>query len=328
MARQLKIEIIEKSQTVDLGLLSAGEVPIGREPGPDGLVLGKEGVSRVHGSFLRIQNHWMYRDNSSTNGSWVNGKRLRVGGFAVVRHGTVLQLANVGLRVREVEGSGAQQSLKNFPGLAGRSIIVFSLGTFVSEFPVPEYGKALVVGGSGADLELNGYLSEEPALVFERRKDTVVCYSVSRQVPVYLNESEIDQTVSVSDGDEVALGEYHFLFNEPGEQNAAVVKDSSSNLSGVVRGWDDSEDFNVASKESQTGTTSNFGSMVFDAEEFSQDSESGGTFANVKATRTTAFEAPLGKSRVYESLEEKIILGIGLFVVIAVMSLLIWWLIQ
>jgi pSer/pThr/pTyr-binding forkhead associated (FHA) protein len=338
MGRQLKIEIIEQEGTTPLGTLQSGEVRVGREPGHNGIAINRDGVSRVHGSFVKIQNHWLFRDNGSTNGSWVNGRRLGTNNWAIVRNGSIVQLADVGLRVLETADQGEQQSLRNFPALGGRCVLVFRDEEFHEEYPIPEYGRALTIGGSGGDLELRGDTQESPALVIERRADSVVCYSIGKQVPIRIDGELVDDTTPLEDGAQIQCGEYIILFNDPrgAVQRQAGGVDKGSVTGTYVRGWDEGAiDFSPGTLAAQGKVTGSavFGTGAFDPESLSEiaDQDESSLFdagSSFVGRRTSAFNQPKSATPSYSSLEEKIILAIGLCVVFAVMVLLIWWLLQ
>ena len=326
MGRQIKIEIIGEDGTTELGTIQSGEVMVGREPGGGGITIDRDGISRVHGSFVKIQSHWLYRDNESTNGSWVNGRKIEGSQWAIVRTGSIVQLADIGLRILETGDGGEQQSLKNFPALGGRCVLVFKDGDFLAEYPVPEYGKALTVGGSAGDLDIEGDLADAPALVIERRGDSVVCYSVEKKLPVLVDGVEIGETKVITDGSEVSLASYSILYNDPGfgSANATNYQGEALDTGTFVRGWDDQPVGAHPLEDTQRLSSSGvFGSGAFDPNAMPAEDDTG----SFSGRRTSAFERPKEPTS-YQSMEEKIILGVGLCVVFAVMLLTIWWLIQ
>ena len=77
---------------------------IGRSIGCD-LVLGDPTVSRWHAELVRDRDRWIVRDIGSTNGTRVNGWRVR---SAVVEPGDVLALGAQRLVMRPRRGSPAQ----------------------------------------------------------------------------------------------------------------------------------------------------------------------------------------------------------------------------
>ena len=207
MSKELIIEEILADGKKEIGRLIEGELSIGRDEA-DGLVVDNHAVSRNHGRFLRVRSHWFYKDMGSTNGSWKNGRPVREGQMSIVRPGDVLQLADTPLRVSAPD-SGA------FPQFANSTLIVFRDGEFADEYPLPEFGRALVIGGSQADLPLTEAIDELPRLVIERRGEKVCAFSVAEGPPITLNDESVSETVNIEDGDFVKVGQYSILFNDP-----------------------------------------------------------------------------------------------------------------
>jgi hypothetical protein len=76
-----------------LGSLSAKSMlRIGRAPDCE-IVLTDESVSRTHAEIVLADGRWHLRDSGSTNGTWVNGRRLW--GQVELRRGDVLTFGNV-----------------------------------------------------------------------------------------------------------------------------------------------------------------------------------------------------------------------------------------
>jgi hypothetical protein len=76
----------------------AGPYPlrIGRDPA-NGLRLGDDTVSRSHAELAREGGIWVLRDLGSTNGTWVNSRRVT--GRAVVRAGDQVTFGRVSFRL-------------------------------------------------------------------------------------------------------------------------------------------------------------------------------------------------------------------------------------
>jgi pSer/pThr/pTyr-binding forkhead associated (FHA) protein len=76
--------------------LSAGETLIGRNPATQ-IRLDDESISREHAfvSFDEDENAWMIEDLQSTNGTKLNGKRIR---SACLTHGDVVQVGQTQLK--------------------------------------------------------------------------------------------------------------------------------------------------------------------------------------------------------------------------------------
>ena len=214
MTRELVLEEMGPHGKRVVARLQSGETIIGREP-DEGIQIGHTAISRNHGVFVRFRNHWFYKDLGSTNGSWINSNAVPHEVWQLVRPGDYLQLADVGITLSSDDQTQQAGGVTGFPALGGRSLLVFSNNEFHDEYPVPEYGRAIVIGGSGADLEIPGDIFEEPALVVERRGDKVVCYQVSKSLSASVNGQPLEETVTLSDRDSASVSDFTVVFNEP-----------------------------------------------------------------------------------------------------------------
>lgn len=73
---------------------------IGRKEGSS-LFLASDGVSRKHAEILAVEDGWLLNDCGSTNGTYVNGKRLA--GAHLLRQGDYLSIAEVRFDVVELQ---------------------------------------------------------------------------------------------------------------------------------------------------------------------------------------------------------------------------------
>ena len=74
-------------------------VVVGRDPAKSSHVLAETSVSRAHVRFFVASGELRVEDVGSTNGTYLNGSRLRVGEDARVRNGDELVLGSLTLRV-------------------------------------------------------------------------------------------------------------------------------------------------------------------------------------------------------------------------------------
>ncbi|MCO6430213.1 MAG: FHA domain-containing protein [Deltaproteobacteria bacterium] len=224
MSRQLKLELVQPAGNTELARLQGGQVLLGREPDDGGIVVPNQAISRNHALIAKVRNHWFYKDLGSTNGSWINGIQAREGVWKLIRPGDMVQMADSALSVSDSgDGSTAAPRITGFPALGGVSLLVFSKGEFIDEFPVPDYGRALVLGGSQGDLEIEGSLNEAPSLIIERLSANVCAQTTSRNIKVLINEKELNGTVTLSDRDEMSVAHYYIIFNNPPAAGARGV---------------------------------------------------------------------------------------------------------
>lgn len=216
MSKELILERISPEPATEIGRIGAVQTLIGRDPG-EGIVLDLGSVSRQHGAFYKVRNHWLFKDLGSTNGSWVNGVQVQPDRTRLVRPGDLLQLADIALRIKLPVGDETV-NISMGQAFNASTLIVFQNDQFFDEFPLPEYGRALVVGGPQADLKLDNEdptKASLPSLVVERRGDTAVAYGVSPEIRALLNGVELVGNQKLSDSDELRIGSYVVLFNDP-----------------------------------------------------------------------------------------------------------------
>jgi pSer/pThr/pTyr-binding forkhead associated (FHA) protein len=340
--KQLRVGLVNQDGSeVPLGVVDSAEVFIGREPGEGGITVDNSAVSRQHGLFFCGREQWLFKDLGSTNGTWHNGLKLKNGAWRILREGDLLQLADSVLRMHEQSGAGMAPQ---HGGLGGRALIVFAKGEFAKELSVPEYGRALVVGGSRADLPLDGDLAELPTLVIERRGEKICAFGLAREQKVYINDREMAELVALKDSDEIRIGQYSILFSDPASIDRRVsgavpgtpqrdpgsiakAVEQTSKLTGV-RDWGSGESEGFGSGKAQSRMP--FG-QVSDTESLDEtqaiDSRAFRQGGNVDRHPGLRFadEEEQGSGPSLEALEDKVIVIIGGVLVVTLLVLLVWW---
>lgn len=328
----LVLEELRSDGKVEIGRLEEGEIVVGREP-TDGIAISNTAISRNHGVFARIRDHWFYKDLGSTNGSWHNGAQLRGNQWRLIRSGDIIQMADTAIRVMTEDGRRSE-TMVGLTAIGGRSLVVFSKGDFIDEFPVPEYGRALVIGGSKADLALEADLAELPSLVVERRGDNICAFRLAKEARVFVNEREISDLTNLADGDEIRVGDYQIMMNDPTasqRRESSVDRLPSSGeplvAGGSSRGWSNDRDAGELTRTRSTVRIP-FGQTNF------ADDEANGTVAidtheleegryDRHPSMRFSYEEPTGSG--WGSLEDKVIIIVGLLLIVALMFLVLWW---
>lgn len=355
MAKFLRIDQVFDQGPKTIGKLESGEVFVGREPGTaTGITVDNTAISRQHGLFLRGRNSWLFKDLGSTNGSWLNGKPLKAGQWRFVRSGDVVQLADAVLSITEDRGPGF--AAPGTSAMGGRTLIVFSNGDFKEEYPVPEYGRALVVGGSRGDLPIDGDLAELPTLVVERRGEKICAFGLSKDLKVYINEQEMTDVVALKDSDEIKVGAYQIVYGDPSTADTRPAARSSAaagqfptRAEGVpgsgpidqtarlssVRGWANAEgaagggDGMLTGPKSQPRLPFGQGERGSDPsmdETISIDPRDlhgkGSGYDRHPSTRYVEDEGPPIS---LQAVEDKVIVIIGFVLLISLLALVVWW---
>lgn len=256
MSRQLKIGLLKPEVNENLGYVQGAKTLIGREPDEGGIAIPIQGVSRNHGMFARLRTHWFYKDLQSTNGTWLNGNQVDANEWKLVRPGDVLQLADAAIRISTEADTSGHNRISGFPALGGVTLIVFSKGEFIDEFPVPDFGRALVIGGSQGDLQIEGTMEESPNLIIERRSMNVCAYGISKSIQVGINGTELSGNVNLADRDELKVGHYYIIFNNPESASKVMAnmvdRSDASAQSSVWKEWSNAEntpDYKIEERE-------------------------------------------------------------------------------
>lgn len=338
MPRALIVKKVEEnSSVIAIGKLEEGEIFIGREP-DEGIAVDSESVSGTHGVFMRFKSIWCYKDLGSTNGSWVNGEAVAEGEWRIIRAGDVLQLATAAIRFSNEPGNGAAERV------APRSLVVFNGDDYLDEFPIPEYGRALVVGGTGADLSLEADIYELPSLIIERRGDKVVAFSVAKEIPFSRNNEVSEGLVTLKDGDKVTIETYGILFNEPvapksdvqaGAPDEGFVSVHGSSNAPSAREWLQEDSGGTEGEDSRLTNSPSSGRTqmrgVFGKAPLSDDvSETVGLdrhriqseIDELYGGSSNAHGTP---SAPYSALEDKIIIGVGVLLLVILMLMFVYW---
>ncbi len=210
---QLKLEILSEQGPVEIARFDGGlavRTVVGREGGTGSLVLPSHAVSREHGEFVRVGRYWAYTDLESTNGSWINGERLLPHGIYLLRSGDLVQMADVSLKVTELDQSGAilYPPRKDLPL---RVIVVLTPEGALYEHPVPEYGTALVIGGEKGQLQIPGVMGSLPALTIER-KGMHTSALIGSGAAVVISGEQREGAVTLVDNQQISVGPYRLVY--------------------------------------------------------------------------------------------------------------------
>lgn len=342
MPKEIVLEEIQANGIREVARITGGEVVLGREP-DHGIALGHQAISREHGVIMRMRNHWFYKDLGSTNGSWINNERIPGHEWRIVRPEDYVQLADVALRIR-LDDTDATQGGSGSLGLpSGRSLIIFSEGRFIDEFPIPEFGRALVVGGSQADLDIQGDTFDSPSLVVERRGDQVCAFNVAKKMELYRAKALIEETVALKDRDMLEIGEYQILYSDPPSPSALQPRGpglaagiAGSSLDQRLKGWGErdpgpdlqpapirSDEFSRPVPKSGFGRSYGEDDLSYNETVSVDSSMLGSTIAGDvhPSMRHGAIDFNMNNARN----EDRVILLVAMILMILLFLLLIWW---
>lgn len=221
MSQDLFLVDITDTNPVPFGRLQSGEILLGRS-GDVAVSLPSEAVSFEHGVLVHMRGRWFYKDLESTNGSWLNGHVITPGRWKLVRDGDLLQ---VGDRVLRLEGHG--EAMGSYaPPNRQRVLLVFKEGELIDEFPLPDSGEALIVGGVRGDIELARSESPRSVLTFEVGARGLVVRSDAGLLIVVKNEVESILPTSIGDRDEIDIEDYVIVCHNPQPRETSVLEET------------------------------------------------------------------------------------------------------
>lgn len=321
MNQSLFIQVIDGEGRRRLGSVAAPETILGREDnGPGSLKVENTAISRKHGRLLFVGPHLFYEDFGSTNGSWVNGQKLLPNSAILVRVGDIIQLANVVLRL--VSESSVTETLD----LGAVTLVVIKSGEYLSEFNVPEYGRALVVGGAKCDLKLVGSLSDLPALVIERKGADVTAYSVSGEEGFTLDGEPAAGPVVLKDRSTLMIADYRIILNDCKSGSESRVRSSTSSL----KDWDDQNEIKESHDPAENFRSKRLSSasLVFGKTDGPPVSETLAIDPEEVQGRISAYEqnrVSEDDTQLFSTIEDKVMVFVGIILLVMLIGVVIWW---
>jgi len=268
----MKLESLAGETPVEILDVENGTLSFGRDT-ENAVVIDSDSVSRVHATVFEAQGSWLLRDLDSTNGTLVNGIRVQPGQLRLLRSGDLIQLANFPLRFSDahVESEASEQ----LPA----TLLVFYDNHFESAFPLAVPGARFVIGGPEGHFFLES-AGEEPQLEIVFSGTRLELNTFPDASPTMVNGMVVGGISSLADRDEVDIGPYKIIVNDPATATAAKqdralaaieAKRKSSDLQSIQahagdasRGWEWETD--PAKRKMLTGRKFVFGTSPDDSE--------------------------------------------------------------
>ncbi len=210
MPHPLLLESVSGESFVPITQVGFGTISFGREP-ENNVVIDSSSVSRVHGVITEAGTQWVFRDNNSTNGSWVNGIKVDPGQLKLVRARDVVQIADFPIFLREASIAPSGDLPDDSP-----SVLVFFGDRFKWEFRFPENGALFHVGGSEGDLQIDGEPQDKLQFSITRNNERLELQTVSPSTPIVLSGISVSGMSSLVDSNMIEIGPYRLLVNDLG----------------------------------------------------------------------------------------------------------------
>ena len=193
---------------------------IGRKEGSN-LFLASEGVSRKHAEILKGYDGWLIRDCGSTNGTYVNGKRLS--GEHPLRQGDSISIAEVRFEVADIQDESECTQIIN--------PYAEDLEQMLDRQAVAPHFQPLLSlsGGALAGYEILGRINYEglpnsPLHLFE----------ISRKLDRHVELSELFRNTALKHAADIGIKELVLFNTLPEEMNIETLRPSLSALRQAV----------------------------------------------------------------------------------------------
>lgn len=208
MPYPIKVESFVSGHAVEILEASSGVISIGRDT-DNNVIVDSGSVSRHHGCLVEAGSQWVYCDLNSSNGSFVNGLQLPAGNIKLVRGGDIIHIADYPLRISLPEGSDPAEA-DDLP----TSLLVFINNRFELEFPLVHPGAQFRLGGTEADLPLDEYADESPAVqitAVQNRLELQPSRSAPRTVVSGMASAGV---TALADRDEIEVSNLRIIVND------------------------------------------------------------------------------------------------------------------
>lgn len=203
MSSVIVLKSLASSPPSEIVRLERGSLTVGREP-ENGLVIDSTSVSRRHGAFLAGGSQWFYRDLNSTNGSWVNGVKVRGGVTRLLRSGDTVLISDFAVQTELLTDASSP------------SVLVFVGDSFHGEFPLG-VGEQFQVGGDEADLFIDGEARDSLQCVIQNSPQGPEVVIARAQNPILVNGMAARGTMSLADRDDVSIGLCRIVISIPAQ---------------------------------------------------------------------------------------------------------------
>ncbi len=206
MALPISIQTQTPQGSKTITEFSHGPISFGR--GTDNtVVINSVAVSRTHGELLEAGSQWVYRDNKSSNGSWLNGKLVEPGNLALIRLNDNLTIADSSLLIGE---SNISPNGKLPDGNA--SLLVFLRDQFKFEFSFSSMKKPFTLGGPEASLLLDGAPPNKVQFTVTRMTTgSLILNTKDLNTGLYIDGKEVRKTAQLDDRSLLEIGAYKMV---------------------------------------------------------------------------------------------------------------------
>ena len=209
MAPKITVEAVYREGNFHIITIDRGEVTFGRA-NDNAVIVDGDSISRHHGLLKCINNHWIYTDCGSLNGSFYNEKPLQAGKITLLKNGDVIRLACFSFRVL-ISESIVDETLP--------SVIAFRGDNYFAEYVVEDnYG--IVIANDKFDLQPVDQIKKSGTLLLGNELGNFWAYPAEDLGIITVNSTAIRKRVRLRHNDEVGWSEGKLVVIEPRQISA------------------------------------------------------------------------------------------------------------
>ena len=304
MTSILKIDHLIDQKQVMLARVDQDSILIGREPKPYGVVVPSMSISGTHGKFLRYGHYWLYQDLGSTNGSWFNDNKIAVGSLHLIKNDDKIILSNsvLSLTISNPEDLSKTSSMQDNP-----VVLVFLDDLYLGDVPLLSNSTEFYLGGNNSYFKFREEFQLNNEFRIKRTNREVFFEVEKTNNTVFLNTQILNESkINLEDRDEIKIGNINLIFSYNYKFEETVDPSITTTGTYVVSG-----NLSLDSKLSNDSRlSSSFGKLDLEDE----------------SNKTTAIHNKYSnKKQSGLSIEDKVIIGIAVFLVFLVIVLLFWY---
>ncbi|MFN8389334.1 MAG: FHA domain-containing protein [Bdellovibrionota bacterium] len=208
MPSLMKLESLAGEEAQEIIQVDSGNLTLGRES-DNTIVIDSDSVSRLHACFFEVLANWFVRDMNSTNGTMVNGVKVQSGQLRLLRDGDLIQIANFPIRFTEL---GRDDEDDEF---SPPTLLIFYGEHFEADFPLATPGSRFSIGGAEGHLFLENVPPETVQLEIVYNGRNLELHTGNGGAPIIVNGLAVGGVTALTDRDEIDLGAYKIVVNEP-----------------------------------------------------------------------------------------------------------------
>ena len=202
MFTRFELTAMGKRSDVEIVSLDREVISCGRDVDND-VLIDSDSVSRRHAYFISANGEWVFVDAESTNRSCVNEDPVLPGRFYPLRHGDVVQLADVKLRFALKDGASSRPKKQ--------SLLIFAGESFEREVIFPAVESEFVIGATSGDLVLDEPTFENETVVIKLEAKGFELDARSTAMRVLVNGNEVTGRVELVDRCSITVGLYSIV---------------------------------------------------------------------------------------------------------------------